>query len=221
MSHYPSFEEQRNKLAEEQRQTLLEIPHVNEIDGWLLLEEAVELFSLVEKIAGPAPTVCEIGSWKGKSAYVLASALRKRNGGTLFCVDPFTGEGDLASAPTYQKEVSKLDVSLLENFRNTMNHYELFDYIKIIPSKSEDARKKFNSSRIDLLFIDGNHEDDDVFNDFDLWAPLVVSGGYVVVHDVGAVHVTGPRNVYEQRIARGSEWSDVRIVGEMAVARRV
>ncbi|MEK9151364.1 MAG: hypothetical protein AAB547_01925 [Patescibacteria group bacterium] len=88
MSHYPSYQEQCALLSAEQQDILEKIPHLEKIDGWLLLSEAVELFSLSNQIVSPNPVVCEIGTWKGKSAYIFSTAIRGKNG-TLYCIDPF------------------------------------------------------------------------------------------------------------------------------------
>jgi cephalosporin hydroxylase len=37
---------------------------------------------------------------------------------------------------------------------------------------------------IELLFIDGDHSYDGIFGDITNWVPKVMSGGYVVIHDV-------------------------------------
>lgn len=219
MSPYPSTKSQLALLNETQKKTLEKIPHLEDIEGWLLLCEAVELFDIANRIDSVNPIICEIGSWKGKSAYVFASALKDK-GGILFAIDPFTGEGDNASEETYKSDISKLDVSLKDNFIQTMDKYGLMKCIKILPFRSEEARRKFNYDKIDLLFIDGNHEYEFVKKDYDLWSPLLVSGGSIILHDVKARHVTGPKRVFQEYIAEKSMWKNVRMVGEMVVAEK-
>lgn len=219
MSPYPSTKSQFALLSDAQKKTLEKIPHLEDIEGWLLLCEAVELFDLANRIDSVNPVICEIGSWKGKSAYVFASALKDKEG-ILFAIDPFTGEGDGASEETYKADINKLDVPLKNNFRQTMNKYNLMKYIKILPFRSEEARSKFNYDKIDLLFIDGNHEYEFVKKDYDLWSPLLISGGSIILHDVKARHVTGPKLVFQECIAGNTVWKNVRIIGEMVVAER-
>lgn len=219
MSPYPSTKSQFALLSGAQKKTIKKIPHMEDIEGWILLCEAVELFDLTNRISSINPIICEIGSWKGKSAYIFASALRNK-GGVLFAVDPFTGEGDGASEKTYKADINKLNVSLKKDFIQTMNKYSLMGCIKILPFRSEEARNKFNCDKIDLLFIDGNHEYEFVKKDYDLWSPLVVSGGSIVLHDVKAKHVTWPKLIFQEHIVKNSMWKNVRIVGEMAVAEK-
>jgi predicted O-methyltransferase YrrM len=183
------------------------------------LEEAAELFLLADKIVSEQPIICEIGVWKGKSSYIFATAIKNRRG-SLYSIDPFDGDGDSASKDSYQEQIKQMPVSLLQNFQDTMRKHGLLESVKILPYLSSEARKKFEGNKIDLLFIDGNHDYESVKEDYLLWSDLIVSGGALVLHDVGAKHVDGPRRVMEEFIKGNPQWRDIRIVGEMGVAVR-
>ena len=219
MSYYPSYKEQFKNLTNDQKKILEKIPHLEEIDGWLLLVEAIELFSLASHLASPKPIICEIGTWKGKSAYVFATAFLKKEG-LLYCIDPFNGDGDIPSRKSYKEAIQKLDGSLRELFEMTMKKYHLLNKIRLLPMRSKDARPLFPQKRIDILFIDGNHEYESVKMDYDLWSPLIPSDGKIVLHDVGASHVDGPRRIMEKYIFNNSIWKDAHIVGEMGIATK-
>lgn len=200
-------------------ETMARIADHKEIEGWLTEEEAVELYSLAMQAKSPKPVFCEIGTWKGKSACVLATAAKEVKG-TLFCVDPFTGVGDAASERAYKKVISQSSLPLKKEFEENMERLNLLSYTRVIPKLSKDARKDFPADHLDLLFIDGNHDYDFVMQDFILWSPLVQHGGYLALHDVGAIHTDGPRRVSEEKIVSSSDWIDVKIVGETLVAQR-
>lgn len=219
MSSYPSFETQYNNLSFEQKNIFKKIPFLESINGWLLLIEAVTLYDMASKIKSSNPTICEIGVWKGKSSYIFASAIKKL-GGILYAIDPFNGEGDKSSADTYQQEISKLDMTLLENFKKTMAKYNLLEFIKVISETSEEAFNKFPEQKIDLLFIDGNHDYESVKKDYDLWSPLVPSGGIIILHDVEANHVDGPKRMFNEQLLNNNQWKDVCIIGEMGIAKK-
>jgi predicted O-methyltransferase YrrM len=174
---------------------------------------------MASKIKSSNPVICEIGVWKGKSSYIFASAI-KETGGTLYSIDPFNGDGDKPSIDIYQQEISKLDMPLLENFKKTMAKYRLLEFIKISPETSEKAFNKFPEQKIDLLFIDGNHDYESVKKDYDLWSPLVPSGGVIILHDVGANHVDGPKRVFDEQLLNNNIWKNVRVIGEMGVATK-
>jgi predicted O-methyltransferase YrrM len=209
----PIREEKTSSLTDDQKITLGKIQHFEEIDGWLSPVEAIELFDLSSTINSVKPIICEIGSWKGRSAYVFASAIGKK-GGIVYSIDPFNGEGH----PIYNKEIKKMNVSLLENFENTMLKYGFKDCVKIIPMLSKDAISNFPEKRIDLLFIDGNHEYESVKQDFDLWSPLIPSGGTIVLHDVEATHENGPKVVFDKYINNNPSWKHAQVVGSMGIA---
>lgn len=219
MPDIPGYGEQFQLLTKEQKIIAKKIPHLDSIDGWLYLVEAVNLFELSNKIKSLPPIVCEIGVWKGKSSYVFASGIKKKNG-VLYSIDPFNGDGDDASISSYKNAIKKLNTTLLDNFKKTMSRYKLLKYIKILPMLSESARKIFPEKRIDLLFIDGNHDYKFVKNDYELWSPLIPSGGTIVLHDVMAVHVDGPKIVF-QEISKSKLWRNAHIVGEMGIATKI
>ena len=203
----------------EAERILAQLPHLHSIQGWLLVVEAVALFKLSTQIASLYPIICEIGSRKGKSSYVLASGLRRKTG-RLYCIDPFDGRGDEASKHEYRSQIDRLTVSLRALFDETMSRCGVFERISVIPMTSQNARSVFMESRIDLLFIDGNHDFEAVKLDYGFWSPLIPSGGTIVLHDVGARHVDGPRRVMEDMIINNPMWTQVHTVGEMGIATR-
>lgn len=217
MSFYPSYQQQYGELSPKHKEALKDIPHVEDIEGWLLLEESAELFLLASGISSSRPVICEIGVWKGKSSYILATAIKNR-GGALYSVDPFDGDGDSASRDSYRKEMETMPISLLQNFQETLRRYDLSEMVRILPYLSSEARKKFDETAIDMLFIDGNHDYVSVREDYTLWSDLLVPGGVLVLHDVGAKHVDGPKRVMKEHVSTNPAWRDVRMIGEMGVA---
>lgn len=64
------------------------------IGGWLSVREAALLYRVAANLSTQCPVVCEIGSWMGRSSYVLASALKSTyQGGRVYCVDSLDGSG--------------------------------------------------------------------------------------------------------------------------------
>ncbi len=51
-------------------------------------------------------------------------------------------------------------------------------------------KERLGDQKIDLLFIDGDHEYDGVKKDFELYAPLVREGGIIGFHDIVEDHKT-------------------------------
>jgi cephalosporin hydroxylase len=59
------------------------------------------------------------------------------------------------------------------------------------PANAEILAKILDGRLIDFLFIDGDHRYDGVCADYELYAPLVRSGGLIGFHDISAVRVNG------------------------------
>jgi cephalosporin hydroxylase len=52
------------------------------------------------------------------------------------------------------------------------------------PATVEDVRRELGGEPVDLLFVDGDHTYEGVKRDFELYSPLVRSGGVVAFHDI-------------------------------------
>jgi len=190
------------------------------IDGWLSAREAITLYKLVRSIKNDDITICEIGSWLGKSSYVLARALDGRREGKLICIDPFDASGDESSEKIYKNIKNRLDVPLVTKFTENMRKLGVLGRIKTITGYSHEVVKKFNEP-IDVLFIDGNHDYNSVLRDYQDWSKLIKKGGYIVFHDVGAGHTTGPKEVVELEIVRNPVWSNHQLIDELYIAKKV
>jgi predicted O-methyltransferase YrrM len=84
-------------------------------------------------------------------------------------------------------------VQVLENvisYKNNMNYYKYIQgNSQIIETKNQviealnNSRTIGYSSKIDLLFIDGDHSLNGVLADFNMYSDLVAIGGYIVFDD--------------------------------------
>jgi predicted O-methyltransferase YrrM len=174
-------------------------PLIAGVPGWLTDEEGEALYELAKQCTGRGAIV-EIGSWKGKSTICLGLGSKAGSSVRIFAIDPHADYrfGD------FKANVERAGVSEL---------------VTPIASLSQAAADDFHEP-IELLFVDGSHEEQLVREDFDKWVPKVVEGGWVAFHDT--TWTAGPRRVVGQRIYRGAGFKDVRfVVGSMTVARRV
>jgi predicted O-methyltransferase YrrM len=107
----------------------------------------------------------EIGCYAGGSASLMLS----RDKTNVISIDLGT-------------PISKHEV--LENIKLTNTKNNKYDYIEGDSQKQEtkDAVLKIRKT-FDILFIDGDHQYDAVIKDFNLYSPLVKSGGYIVFDD--------------------------------------
>ena len=76
------------------------------------------------------------------------------------------------------------------------------------------------SDPIDLLYIDADHEYEQVLVDFQAWSKHLRTGGLIAFHDVGSSQHTGPKQVVEEHLLHREEWTEVLFVDELFVARK-
>ena len=185
------------------------------IEGWLSSKEAVNLYRFASRVRGPHSVIVEIGSWKGKSTYCLAKGL---SGGKVISIDSFDASGEPGSAELYQREKGYLP--LVEQFKNNMRRLNVLDKIEICVGHSELFAEQF--SKIDLLFIDGDHSTNGCESDFLSYSPGLVSGGYLLFHDYDAARKDlGPTWVIENRVMSSSAFKVVGLFDSLWVAQRV
>lgn len=147
------------------------LPKYAAVEGWLAVTEAFALYTLAHRTP-QGSTVVEIGSYKGKSAVVMASALVPPS--RLYCIDPFNGAG-----AWYYSSLQ----GQFEDFTKNIRLTGLDHIVESIKGYSAEVAK-FWKLPIDLLFIDGDHTYTGALDDLRLWTPFLKSGGILAMHDV-------------------------------------
>jgi MMP 1-O-methyltransferase len=176
-----------------------------EIEGWLSDRQGQRLFEAAAATTGRGAIV-EIGSWKGRStAWLAAGAMRA--GRRVYAIDPHRGSRENPMADT------------LSVFLDNMRRAGVSQAVEPLVMTSADAAAAWRDP-VELLFIDGDHSDDAVMRDAELWLPRLVERGWVMFHDVATSGYTGPRRVFRQRICWSPDFDSVAHVGSMGVARR-
>ncbi len=119
------------------------------------------------------PSVCvEIGSARGKSAWLVGKALKENGSGRLYAIDPHirTNWNDSESVDTY------------ELMRVNLERLGVQDVVTIVRKTSIEALAGW-SEPIDLMFIDGDHSYEGVKADWEGFKPFMKSFGLVIFHD--------------------------------------
>ena len=162
------------------------------IAGYLAPSEALMLISLASQLP-PNATVVELGSLIGKSTTLLGAGLLAGRGGRLFAVDLFGIPAGPSPAPdalarqpcvdnAYHMPELFCEHSQLELFQHHMVLFGLQNVVDTVIDDSVSAAKPFAAESVDLLFIDGGFEYDDVCNDLQEWLPRVKPDGIVACH---------------------------------------
>jgi predicted O-methyltransferase YrrM len=155
------------------------------VKGFLDKAEAKRLYMLALEASKSGPCL-EIGSYCGKSAIYLGTAC-KENNAVLFSVDHHTGSEEQQPGQEYfdpdllDKETGKIDT--LRLFRKTIDDFDLENAVVPILGRSEVIGRAWNT-QLSLIFIDGSHAYESVLNDYQIWAKHLLSGGYLVFHDI-------------------------------------
>ena len=180
-----------------------------------------KLFAMAEiAAASPAGDLVEIGTWWGKSAFVMLRLGRLYGIGPLLCVDPWSQNclcqhdpnGNLnAMAATLDagQAFSIFLANLLPYADGDLNYLRL-------PSTEAAARFESNHQvvsnefgetgycgRIAILHIDGNHEEESVAADLNAWEPMMADGGWIVFDDYCWPFGDGPRRVADAFLSAG------------------
>jgi len=173
----------------------------------------------------PHGPVLEVGTYCGKSAVYLGAAAREV-GGTVFTVDHHRGsEENQAGWQHHDPTVVDPELGLMDTlptFRRTIARAGLEDHVIAVVGRSTRVAIHWRTP-LSLLFIDGGHGEQPARDDFRGWAPWVMTGGFLVIHDVFPDPADGgrpPYDVYLRALASGG-FEDVERVGSMRVIRRV
>lgn len=182
---------------------------IRKIEGWLTDNEMICLHNLAYNSPKNA-IILEIGSWKGKSAITMATSFQESDMKTIYCIDPHTGSEE------HQKK--NLKINTYSDFLSNIKKFKVNKYIKPIRKTSLEARVSF-SSKIDLLFIDGDHSHNGCLLDYALWQPIVKEGGIIAFHDTRGKW-TGPRKVVVNQIFLSRNFKDIRFSDSIVYARK-
>lgn len=153
--------------------------------GFLDPDEGQKLYELAKSVSKSRPCL-EVGSYCGKSALYLGAGC-KEAGSILFSIDHHSGSEEQQPGEGYfDAELFSSDlyrVDTLGHFRKTIEAAALTDTVVPIVCASEVVARMW-ATPLALVFIDGGHAYETVYKDYICWAGHVVSGGYLLIHDI-------------------------------------
>lgn len=173
-------------------------------------KEGKLLYKLAKACAGKG-VIVEIGSWKGYSTIWLAKGSQAGECTKVYAIDPHTGSevhrrecGVVNTYPEFIANITKLDVGNI-----------------IVPMvmTSEQAEKQWSELPIELLWIDGDH--DDIEADFIRWYWHLNIGGIIALHDTVAWTNMLPYRVAIREIYKSGNFADIKRVMSITYARKV
>jgi MMP 1-O-methyltransferase len=174
----------------------------DDVKGFMPPEEgrALTRAGLAQARAG---TWLEVGAWCGKSAVFLGAAARERDC-VVYSLDHHHGseENQRGWAHFDEELVDPRDgrLNTLPAWQRTIADAGLEDVVLGLVGPSVVVAAHFDQP-LDLLFIDGGHGEEVAWADYHAWAPKVVAGGSLLIHDVFADPADGGRPPYEIYLA--------------------
>ena len=197
------------------------------VKGFMPRDEGLALYhhALAHANEVPAGTWLEVGAWCGKSAVYLGAAAES-SASVLYSLDHHHGsdenqEGWEHFDPTLVDE-NDGRLNTLPTWQRTIADAGLESTVLGLVGPSSIVAAHFEHP-LDLLFIDGGHGHDVAWTDYEAWAPKVVTGGLLVIHDVFADPNDGGRPPYEIYCAaiESGTFEESAAVGSLRVLRRV
>lgn len=146
-------------------------PSINTVEGFLKSPKQEHWFFCAAKTAPKDAVIVEIGSFKGRSTVSFGFGCKGTNK-HIYAIDLFEGDGADYGSGDFQKI-----------FQANIDRCELTDYVTAIRKHSLEVAKDWNKP-IDILFIDGSHEYEDVKADFEAFYPHVKKDGIIAFHDI-------------------------------------
>ena len=157
--------------------------------------------------SAPKGDIVEIGALFGKSSYVLNRVGGYCGVGATLCVDPWNlGLSVQTDAPTHIQQASSgwdwdvvyagFLVSMLACVTGDFNYLRMTSedaherYVRDRTVTSREFGTTLMAGSISVLHLDGNHDESAVAQDFALWGPLVVPGGWIIFDDYNFVNLT-------------------------------
>lgn len=165
----PALVKKVNKLFTTKRATQAAVENLNSTIG---------LFAMIQGHFKPDFEMVEVGSFEGTSTLMFALFTKKVY--SVDCYDytiPPTGR-----IPSMDKMFVRAEKTFLKRTKNVPN-------IVKVKKTSIEAARDFADQSLDAVYIDAEHDEDNVRADVKAWTPKIKKGGFVSGHDYWLPHI--------------------------------
>lgn len=160
-----------------------ELNLIKNIEGWCSDDKISKMSDLI--LATKPKTIVEIGVFYGKSLICQSLALKKNGDGKIYGIDPW----NVVESIKYMSEQDTIKWWSELNYENIYQKclcnvidFQVEDYVEIIKNSAVNAIDKIDFD-IDILHIDGNHEEKSSYKDVALYVPKMKRGGFLWFND--------------------------------------
>jgi predicted O-methyltransferase YrrM len=183
----------------------------SEVEGWLNEAQGARLWQAARRVP-PGGSIVEIGSFRGRSAVVLASAAA--DGAQIVAIDPHAGGDRGPGEITPQAERGEADnLAFTANLRRA----GVEGRVRLVRKMSGDALGDV-TGEVDLLYIDGAHRYAPASDDIARWGARVRPGGTLAIHD--SFNAIGVTAALLRHVVFGGTWHYVGRTGSLVEYRR-
>ena len=167
----------------------------------------------------------EIGSYCGKSALYIGSAVKK-NSRLLYSIDHHQGSEEQQPGEEYHDpdliNISGDGINTLPFFIETLERSELKETVIPIISSSEEAFKDLDGP-FSMIFIDGGHSKEAAIADYTLWSSKLIKGGLLAIHDVFPNPEDGGRPPYDIycMALESNNFKEIDLIGSLGLLKKI
>lgn len=162
------------------------ISEITGVPGWLKQSEENELIKLAIDFVPDNGTIVELGAGLGRSASAFAYACRNKQYVKIYSIDLFD-EGSFSKRFPYSqlKQWYKNVFEAMDKLSIAYKHDTLNWSVSVMNRQQNTNKDDFTlyGSKIDLLFIDADHDYSSVKADIAAWVRHIRPGGIVAFHD--------------------------------------
>ena len=197
---------------------------IESVRGFLDPDEGRALYHQALAAAALGP-VLEVGSYCGKSTVYLGEACRAGNV-SLYAIDHHRGSEEhqpgeeYHDAALFDEQVGMMDS--FREFRQTIKRARLEDIVVPLVASSAAAARNWHTP-LAMVFIDGGHSLEAAMTDYRCWAPHIVPGGTLAIHDIFPDPADGgqaPHEIFKLALASGL-FAEVGRVKTLGLLKRV
>lgn len=192
--------------------------------GFMPEPEGLALYEAARDRARYGP-LAEIGTYCGKSAIYLGTGAREA-GGVLISVDHHRGSEEHQPGWEYHDpdlvDAHSGRIDTLAHARRTLADAGLEDHVFVVVGRSAAVAAAW-STPLAMCFIDGGHTDEAAAADYEGWAPHLMPGGVLAIHDVFPDPRDGgqaPYRIYRRALDSGA-FTEARTEGSLRLLRRI
>jgi predicted O-methyltransferase YrrM len=201
------------------------VPFLDGVKGFLAPEEGEALYRAGRECGRMGGPCLEIGSYCGLSTVYLGLGVRD-SGGILFSVDHHRGSEEHQPGEGFHDpelfDPEKQGMDSFPEFERTLTRAGLWDTVVPIVARSAVASRMW-ATPLSLLLIDGGHSPEAAWLDYRGFAPHIIPGGILAIHDVFPDPDEGgqaPRQIRDAVLASGLFRSET-LITSLALLRRI